>query len=494
MENIKYKFKKFLSLFLSIILIHSNIPVFAQFMDNMSKVISPEEIEELNKIIHTVHGKYARTLHNISLDRLLFNDSYIIKNSNPYWRESTFQNSFNVYYREIYELDEAVNLYHARMHEIYNKYLETLPEGSYLRKVTANYLNERMDNLFKTQRRYIDNVLDFSDLIKEQPEIVDMSKHLHPAYFRNESLRYKYLEEMYKRSSKVRNDLIANLMENQEAFKYAFSWDMENLVKTLERANSSFDPEVIKFFSKREHTTAELLNYFYQRSPEIQRSTLVSLRIADEGLTVEHLIAYMQEYLKKTNKRLLKVRKLTPETLRTILEKMPVAERTLFFEKLANFEPEAKALSSEFLKAEKAAGERILKKSAFKLSAPFYVIGSLLVIANIMQVQAQNNFSEYDEIGDMLAIKKKIDDGEILSFAEMSEYYLNPRNKSEILKNPFALTEVLEATIAVNAWLDDIEKYREDDSNIKTTKKVSDAFDKYYKNNSGILTKEIPFL
>ena len=493
----KNNFKKFACLLLGIFVFIANTPVCAQDFHgtiHSISVLSPSEIHELEYLVHQIAKYHHMSYYNISFSnrdiKMSLNNEFFIKPTNPYSPEETIYNSFKVYYKDIYTLEERVNTFQKRVYEIYNKYLETLPQGSYLRKATENYLKERVRPLFEAQKMAMDKMLSWADLIKEQPKILDLYTANQSSVFINENAKYRFYKKIYEKDAYVRNAFLEDLTEYQKSTKVLFSWDTENIFKQIKRMDSAFSPEAIAFFSKSEHTAEEIMAYFAQRTPEIQRSALYSLKVTDQGVTVNQLLNYTQEYLKKTNKRLLKVKKLSPELLRTMLSKMSVANRTHFVESLVNFEPEAKALAHEIRQAEKAAGKKLLSRNVSKITTPLFILGSFLFVAGIMQIQAQNNFSEVPDIVD---IQNKINKGEFLSFDEISFYITDESSRSEINKNLEILPEAFEAATAVNAWLDDIDEIIENAEGFSKNNQENtyNAFEQYYQDNLEKINEQI---
>ena len=493
----KIKFKKIICLSLSIFML--NTPIFAQDFHgtiNSITAMSEQEIMELEHLINMIEARYHISLKNIASSdyslKSAAKEKSFIQVSNPYYPESSVYNSFKVYYRDIYELEKDVNNLQKIIYRIYNKHLESFPEGSYIRKVTENYIKERLNPLFDAQTNALNKILSWADLIKEQPKIHDMYKLNKSSVFIDESAKYKFYKNMYEKDARLRNAFLEDLVGYQKSAEVLFTWDMENIFKQMKRLDSTFTPEAIAFFSKNEHTLEEILAYFEKRAPEIQRSTIYSLKVTQEGVTVKQLVKYLQEYLKKTNKRLLKVKNLPPEVLRTMLSKMTIAGRTHFVESLVNFEPEAKVLAYEIKQAKKVAGTKLLQRNAAKfISTPLLVIGSFLIFANITEVSAQNTFQE--PVLDNIEIQSKLNNGEILSFDEIAYYYTDDANYSEIKKNPNALPEAWEATTAVNEWLDDLENTIENSENIeiKQQENTYNIFEQYYQDNIEQINKQI---
>lgn len=493
----KIKFKKIICLSLSIFML--NAPVFVQDFHgtiNSITAMSEQEILEIEHLINTIEAKYRISLKNIASSNYRLQSAAKEKASvlfsSPYYPESSVYNSFKVYYRDVYELEKDVNNLQKRIYKIYNRHLENFPEGSYIRKVTENYIKERLNPLFEAQTNALNKILSWADLIKEQPKIHDMYKLNKFSHFINESAKYKFYKNMYEKDARLRNAFLEDLVGYQKSAEVLFTWDMENIFKQIKRLDSTFTPEAIAFFSKNEHTLEEILAYFEKRAPEIQRSTLYSLKITDEGVTVKQLLKYLQEYLKKTNKRLLKVKNLPPEVLSTMLTKMTISGRTHFVESLVNFEPEAKVLANEIRQAEKAAGKRLLQRNTAKaISTPVLVIGSFLIFASITEVSAQNTFQE--PVLDNIEIQNKLDNGEILSFEEIAYYYTDDANYSEIKKNLNSLPEAWEATTAVNAWLDDLENTIENSKNtdIEKQENAYNIFERYYQDNIEQINSQI---
>ncbi len=450
--------KKYFCLFLSSILLLSNTQIFCQEVNIASEIISPAEIEELSALAKEINSKYSKALRNITgtsdyIEHVNSGRSSI-QNRNPYSLEVQVNGSYKVYSKEINELADRLNLFQSKMKETYARYIDALPEGTYLKKVTANYINDRMNTLFRTQNYYLDNLLSICDIISEHPEIRDISSVLKPVYFHSRESRQKYLEAQYKKESYIRNEFIKDLADNQTYYQKAFSEDMDKLIMQLRRAESSFSQEAIEFFSKKTHTADEILNYFASRLPENQKATLFALKISDEGLTIKQLIPYIRYYLKQTNRRLWKLEKFSAERLAVSLSKMPLTERVNFLDNLLDFTPEAKLLRNEIHQAEKVAGKRIINRGAIKLSGTFMVIGAFLVASTIVAVSADNSFVNSIGPAQLARIGRKIDNGQMISLQEMSAYYTDPRNTKKVTDDPLGLLEVFEIAITVNDCLD----------------------------------------
>ena len=489
-KQIKPIFRKIICFSLSIFMLTANTFMFAQDFHgtiNSITTLSAEEIQEIENLVNNIERYYYKSLSNIESTAYTIikerKGEYFIKATNPYSSESTIYNSFQAYYEDVYKLEDAVNNFQKRINEIYGKYLEKFPERSYLRKATENYLKQRLTPLFESQTQAVNKMLSWADLIKEQPKIHDLYSLNKSSLFINENAKFRFYKQMYDKESSFRNYLLEDLAGYQKKTEVIFTWNTENIFKQIKRVDSSFSPEAISFFSKNYHTLDEITAYFAKRTPEIQRSTVYALKITNEGVTVNQLLNYTQEYLKKTNKRLLKVKNLTPEVLKPMLSKMSVANRTHFVESLVDFEPEAKVLANEFRKAEMATGKRLLPRTLSKLSTPLLVVGSFFLIMDIVDVQAQSSFKETSF--DVVNIQTKINNGEFLSYDEFAFYMTDESARSEIIKNPDILPEVLEATIAINKWLDPIEEAINNSEEIKERQQENtyNAFEQYYQDS-----------
>ncbi len=474
-----FNLKKHICILLGIILLVSSTQIFSQEEKAISGIVSSQEIEELSVLAKDIQRIYKKTLKNISSNSSFID--YINSGNaiNSYAYEAPINNSYKLYYEQLNELTSEVQLFQNTMKKTYAKYIDTMPEGTYQKKVTANYIKARMNTLFQTQNYYLDNLLSISDIIAEHPSIEDLSVIIKPVYFHSRESRDEYLKTQYRKKSKVRNEFIHDLADNQAYYQKAFTEDIDKLISQLEKAESSFSRETIEFFSKKEHTAEEILRYFETRLPENQKAILFALKVSDDGLTIKHLIPHIRYYLKQTNRRLWKLDKFSAEKLTTMLSKMSLAERTNFIDDLLDFTPETKMARYEIKQAEKTAGKKLIERSRIKLSGTFMAIGALLVASTIVEVNADNNFSKSIGVSDLAKIKHKIDNGQLLSLQEMSAYYTDERNLAEVNKNPLGLFEVFEIAITINDCLDQLNVEKSPHNPAKQQKQVYKTFDKY---------------
>ncbi len=459
MMNI-YNFKRSLCLLISIILLFSNMPAFCQEMGNMSSIISQEEIDELTALAKNITGRYNRTLKSIRgtfdyADYIAHGQSQI-GFKNRYSNEEHISNAYRAYYKDINDLGESLQLFQNKMRATYTKYLDALPEGTYLKKITANYINERMNTLFSAQNYYLEKLLSIGDIVADYPEIEDIAPYLKSISFSSEKAKGKYLEDRYRQDSKIRNEFMKDLVDNQAYYQRAFSEDMDRLILQLKNTEGAFSEETIKFFSQQTHTADEILTYFAKRLPEEQKAVLFSLKVTDEGLTIKHLIPYVRYYLKQTNRRLWKLDRFSAERLTAAISRMSFAERADFMDDLLDFKPQTKLLRSEIRQTEKSVGKRIINRKSIQLSGVFMAISAFLVVETIMEIVANNNFAQSVGPVQLAEIRHKIDAGELLTFKEMTDYYTDERNSTEILENPLGLFEVFEMVIMVNNYLDQL--------------------------------------
>ncbi|MBO7605841.1 MAG: hypothetical protein J6S61_05215, partial [Elusimicrobiaceae bacterium] len=345
-------------------------------------------------------------------------------------------------------------------------------------KITANYLNGRMNTLFNAQKRHLNNLLSISDVIEEHPKIEDISSALKPVYFRNMESRYNYLKTQYEKESRIRNEFIKDLADNQAYYQRTFSEDTDKLIKQLQKVESSLSRETIEFFSKKAYTAEEVLRYFEARLPEEQKAVLFALKVADNDQTIAELIPHIRYYLKHTNRRLWKLDKFSAEKLAVTLSKMDLAKRVDYIDDLLDFAPETMALRKEIKTAEKSIGKKIISRKKIKLSGTFAAIGAFLLASTITEVKADNNFRGAISPYRLAQIKHKIDEGQMITLQELSAYYTDERNSEEIIKNPKGLFEAFEIAITINDCLDSL--YAKDPP-ANTKKQVEDNIDKRLK-------------
>ncbi len=481
--TVKFNFKKHLCIFLGIILLVTNTQIFSQEENITRSIVSEQEIEELSAMSKNIARIYKTTLRNITNNSkyigYINSGKSLLAEKNPYSVEGPISNSYKVYYKQINELAEHLQIFQNKMRQTYGRYIDTLPENTYLKKVTANYINDRMNTLFATQNQYLEKLLSISDIIAEYPQIEDISPIIKKISFYTPESKYQYLKNQYARASRVRNLFIKDLADNQTYYQRAFLEDTEKLIRQLQKAEESLSKETIEFFSQKNHTAEEVLKYFETRLPENQRAVLFSLKVSDEGTTIKQLIPHIRYYLKQTNRRLWKLDKFSAEKLTIALSKMPLEKRVNFIDDLLDFTPGTMALRSEIRQAEKNVGKKIVSRSGIKLSGTFMAIGAFLVASTITEVTADNNF--YNSVGPnaLAQIKRKINNGEMISLQEMSAYYTDERNSAEIMKDPMGLLEVFEIAITINDCLDELNVDKSPFNPTKQDKKVKKLFDQY---------------
>ncbi len=449
--------KKYFCLVLSAILLFTNGQVFAQNAEQFSEIISPYEIEELEMLASRVSLDYSRSAKHISsnisyLDYSL-SDKCIIKNTNPYSSDFLFANSLGKYEEDMYAFQRSLEEFQTKIKTVYQKYIDALPEGTYLKRATETYINRRMNDLFETQNRYVNNFLNWTDkIVEEQSHVVDLSKYLDLSRY-NEKAKAARLKEFYLKDTGARNYFMRDLAEAQKYYEKAFTWDLEKLMDQLKAANASFNKETIEFFAQKTHTAEEILEYFLKHGPKEQKAILFSLKTTEQGLTTTHLIPYLRYYLKHTNRRLWKLEKYSAENLSRTIAHMTFAQKTEYIDNLLDFAPEAKALRQEIRTAEHAAGKKILNRNSIKLGGTFMLIGSALIALTITEIAANNNFKQ-SNINKLAETKNKINEGEILPLNDIVDYFTDERNQAELAQNPLALTEAFEAIQTVNILLD----------------------------------------
>lgn len=451
------QFKKYICLILSSILLLSNGQIFAQNAAQFSDIISPSEIEALDRLASQISMDYRRNMKNISFDishlEYSLSDKCIVKTTNPYSTDYILAGSLEKYGADMYALKTSLEEFQTRMKRVYKSYIEALPEGTYLKRATETYLNRRMNDLFEVQNRYADKLLDWTDkVLEEQSKIIDVSKYLDLSLY-NEKAKAARLKELYLKDTSARNYFMKDLAEAQTAYEKAFTWDLEKLLDQLKLANASFNKETVEFFSKQNHTANELLEYFLKHGPAEQKATLFALRTTDQGVTTGQLIPYLRYYLKHTNRRLWKLEKYSADNLARSIAKMNFGQKVEYIDNLLDFAPETKALRQEIRQAEKVTGKKIVNRSSLHLGGTFIVLGAALIALTITEFTVGNNYQQ-SNIQHMAEIRSKMDAGELISLDEMVDYFTNERNEAEIAQNPTLLAEALEAMNTVNTLLD----------------------------------------
>ena len=446
----KLKFKKYVCLLLSSVLFFLNGQVFAQDMG--SDIISQYEIDELTQMADKVRIKFKFSERHITSDASYIH--YIEKDGvirAPYTSEKIISGSLDKYYRDLQAFQTQLLEFHTKMLATYQKYLDALPEGTYLKKATTKYINGRMEKLFGEQNYVLDKLLSIADVMQEQ-EIMDMSVLLKNNYYLNEERRAQHLLEIYKRDSRLRNLFLEDLAERQTYYNKLYTWDLEKLLDQLKIARASFSRETVEFFSKPNHTAEELLEYFLKHSPEEQKSLLFALRTTDRGVTTTQLIPYLRYYLKHTNRRLWKLEQYSAENLTRNISRMTFERKVEYIDDLLDFAPQTKALRQEIRQVEQVAGRKLVNRSSLHLGGIFILIGSAIVATTITTVMANQMYQS--NIPQMAEIKNKLDEGEILSLDEMVDYFANERTQAEMAQNPNLLAEAFEAARTVNVLLD----------------------------------------
>lgn len=455
----KAQIKKYLCLTLSAVLLFTNGQVFAKDLlvkEFASDIISQSEIDELQKLADNVRIKYKFSEKHITSNVSYIN--FTDKNGlilSPYTREKIVSNSLDKYYKDLQEFQVQLSEFQTKMRATYQKYLDALPEGTYLKNATTKYINGRMDQLFSEQNYVLDKLLSTADVMQEE-KIVNMSDLLHPTHYLNEERRAQHLLEIYKKDSRLRNLFLEDLAERQTYYDKLFTWDLEKLLDQLTAARTSFNAETVQFFSKQSHTAEELLEYFTKYGPEEQKATLFALRTTDEGLTRTHLIPYLRYYLKHTNRRIWKLEKYSAENLARNIAHMTFAQKTEYIDDLLDFSPEVKAFRQEVRQAEKVAGKKIVNRSSIKLGGTFIAVGAALIAFTITKFAAENDFKQ-SNIAQTVGIRNKMDAGELIPLDEFVNYFASERNEAELAQNPSLMAEVFETARTVNALLDSSE-------------------------------------
>ena len=447
------QFKKYLCLVLSAALIFLNGQVFAQEIA-ASDIVSKVEIDELNRMASNVYSKYVFSREHIRGDASYIN--YILQPQplrNPYPSEGIISSSLNKFHSNLEEFETLLAEFQTKFRTTYQRYIEALPEGTYLREATAKYINRRMDELFSRQNHVLENMLNISDLIQEQPEIINMSDLMSKHYTVNQNIRIESLRQHYIKDTRIRNSFVQDLAERQAYYDKLFTWDVEKLLDQLEAARTSFSRETIEFFNKPNHTVEEVMEYFVAHGPKEQKALQFAVRTTDRGLTTTHLINYLRYYLKHTNRRLWKLERYSAANLTKVISGMPFEKRVEYIDNLLDFSPETKALRAELRQAEQQAGKRLINRGSIKLAGTFIVIGAPLIALTITTLVSNNTYQQ-SNIQKLAEIKNKIDDRELISLDEMFEFFTSERNVSRGEENLLQLAETFEAIRTVNTLMD----------------------------------------
>ena len=446
--------KKIICLTLSLSFFLLNGQVFAHKLPG-NGIIPQEEINELNALAKKIQIKYKFTKQNIESNSRYI--QYILtdgRSSNPYSYEEMTRKSLAKHNADLEELQTMVGELQTKMRTTYQKYFDALPEGTYLKKATTKYINRRIDTLFGEQKFLLDNFLNISDIMLEQPETLH-PEWLKNAYFSSEEARIEFLFKEYAKDTRIRNLFLSDLAEQQLYYERVFTWEMDKLLRQLDTARASFNPEVIEFFSKKTHTAEELLEYFLKHGPEEQRSILFALKTTDRGVTTGQLIPYLRYYLKKTNKRLWKLGRFSVDGLTKTLSKLPYPCRIAYIDDALDFSPEIKAFREELRLAEKDLGKKILNRSALRLEGTFLLLGAALISLTVTKFVTGSKYNS--AIPKMAYTKEQIDEGELIPLDTMIEFFTTERNEPLLAQDPVLMADVFETTKIANKLLDEAE-------------------------------------
>ena len=446
------KLKKGICLVLSCALIFLNGQVFAQDA-SVSDIVSQADIDELTLMSKKIKSKYIFSRNHAASDEHFVN--LILERSttsDPYQGEKMIRNSLNKFHQNLEELETELTAFQTKLRATYQQYIDALPEGTYLREATQKYITKRMDELFERQNFVLGKMMDLSNLVQDNSNIVNMSAAMNESYFSSKEARLQALSRHYTQDTRTRNLFLADLAEQQAYYDKLFTWDIEKLLDQLEVARTSFSRETVQFFSKRNHTVEEVMEYFAAHGPQEQKALQFAVRTTDRGLTTTHLINYLRYYLKHTNRRLWKMERYSAPNLARTLSGMSFERRVDFIDNTLDFAPEIKALRAEFRTAEQQAGRRLLDRGSIKLSGTFIVIAAPLIALTVTAVTANN--VHRSNIQKLAETKNKIDNRDIISLDEMFDYYTNERNISRGQENLEQLAETFEAIRATNALMD----------------------------------------
>lgn len=448
--------KKIICLTLSFTLFLLNGQVFAQKLPG-NEIIPQAEIDELNSLSKRLQATYKRSRTHITNEAKYI--QYFLSdpsNINPYAHDKMTTNSLNKHGSNLEDFQKSLEEFQTKMRNTYQKYFDALPEGTYLKRATTKYITEKMDALFKEQNFILGKLLDISELMNEQPAVIDNTANVSSRLFRNERERMAFIYENYAKDTRIRNLFLSDLAEQQVYYEQIFTWDMDKLLRQLESARKSFAPETIAFFSKPNHTAEELLEYFLKHSKEEQKAVLFALRTTDRGLTTGQLIPFVRYYLKQTDRRLWKLQKYSAESLKNIVTKMPYEMKVTYIDGILDFSPETKALRQEIRQVEESLGKKIINRSSLHLGGTFMVVGAALIALTITGFAINGNYRK-SNIPQMAEMKQKIDAGELIPLDELVNFFNNDRNESLLAQDPNLMAEIFETIKTTNNILDNAE-------------------------------------
>lgn len=408
--------KKFLCVMMSILLLSSNVQIFAQELPG-------EVLTEVDKI---------------SADIKKLKDIY----------ECMYQETAALYYGTGGVMKEGL----GEMPSLSVNYQELKPVVKEYIEVSGEYLKEMkyyVDNLEIIYSQFSDEVFDTSvpELIKEyrtfMAEFSDKAKHLSEIKHFEEGLtNFKALHNFSVKYGK-------QFLEREEACEY--------IIDALRQVYS--DGQALAIFKgntliSKDIKISKLLEEFSSQLPEERAKIILSLIASDENVTTTNLINYLSKFLNKFNNKMTRIKQLSPANLEKMLLKMTTHERAEYINNILDVSQENRILAKQIKNAEKAGGKKIISKKNFlkggSATGPLIVFAAIFVALSITDLYAVNSFAPNNNIN----LPQLEEEGE-MSSVDMFRY-LEPQNRHLLANKPAALMMMLKDMILLDENLDSI--------------------------------------
>ena len=442
--------KKFLCVMLSIILLSSNVQVFAQ----------------------EVPGGVLADVYKIEDDINKLSDIY----------ECLYQETTAVFYGTEGIHSTVMNEGWSEMASFRANYQEFQPVVKEYLEVSEEYLKEMryyVDDIEILYTQFAEEVFDNSipELVNGYREfMVDFADRL------NHLSEIKYFEEGLPNLRSLHNFSIKygkQFVENKETAGYVI--DALQQVYSDRQALAIFKGNT---FISKNMEIGKLLEEFSTHVPDEQAKVIISLIASDESVTTTNLINYLSKFFNKFNNKMARVKYLSPANLEKVLMKMSTHERAEFVNNVLNVSQEDRILAKQIRSAEQAGGKKLVSRERFfkggSIIAPLIIITSIFIAFNITEMYAANSYSANNNT-DLRTLEEN---GE-MSLLDMLQY-LEPRNRYLLADRPDILMWLLKDLTELDENLDAITTALEEEQTTTETQEGESLINRSL-NNENIL-------
>lgn len=396
-------FQKSICILLSAILLFSGMPIFAQqqllpnVLSSDERVKLTNEMEELNDILEDLRT----SVNTISKDAI----------TEAKLREELFisRDKVRLLKKKYPGLVSEIRNYRGRLEkEIQKMYNESVTKGtvnnSVLEMLSARYSDSGtilkdpgMIPIEKVNLSYLDNLESKINQLLERPEL----------FTRDEAA---YIREM--------DNMFSLQVINEAKIEYKILRDRSSsLFKSLEEWLAILDPKDIWKYA------------FEHLSPQEQANVKLMIRAKSEAPKARNLASSIMSYLRKfrgsaEERGLIRTLKLSNK-----LSKLNKEERVKYIRDITEIKPGQMRLARDISKHPHAAARFL------KLGTPLMVVGAIVTVMSITEVNAQNVFPAEASMRLSNTVRKRIEAEEDLSAAETYDWYTNPNNESFIDSN-----------------------------------------------------------